>query len=204
MAESKPKTKSNKKKTNLSPGIEAVTYKGPTRLPKTIQANDVITTQLNNQGTISTSAGGLINTVFDSMSQLAACQDYASFQNTYTEYRILSMDIEFVPWNKYNQGLGPGVNLAPVYVVEERDTATAIPNIATAIAYLTVQIIEPSKRFRKVIKMNDIGEAQFLPSGTSVATTDRMYVKLYSIGNGVSIPVYDFIVRIMVQWRGRS
>ncbi len=198
--------KSGKKKGTsvLNPSPTALSYKGPTRLPRALGQNDFMTTQINNTGNIATSAGGVVNTVFDAYSQMSTPTDWTNLSGLYTEYRILSMEVEFIPWNTFNQGLAPTINLAPIYTVEDRANNTVLGSTAQAVGYDSCYVKEPSKRFIRRIKMNANEEAVFTPVGSSPATASRLYIKLYSTGNVASTTLYDFVTRIVVQLRGRQ
>ncbi len=190
------------KKTGVNPPLSAVVYRGPPRLPRVNQANDLMTTQINNAGQVATSGTGTVTTVFSAYSQLSVAGDWTNLSNLYTEYRILSMEVEFIPWNTFNM---PTTNiLSPVYTVEARDTATALSGLNTTVAFDSCRVVQPSKRFTRTIKMASLEEAQFVPVGTSPASTAQLYVKLWSSGNSNSITLYDFITRIIVQMRGRQ
>lgn len=194
------KTRKSEKRAN--PSSTALVYKGPTRLPRAPQQDDTMTTQLNNVGQIVTSASGVVNTVFDAYAQLSTPSDWTNLSGLYTEYRILSMEVEFIPWNTYNT---PTTNtLAPMYSVEDRTSNSTLGSLALAVAYDSVKVTMPSKRFVRTIKMNSAEEAQWIAVGASPATTARLYIKLYSSGNSNSITLYDFLTRIVVQLRGRQ
>ncbi len=180
----------------------ALVYRGPTRLPSVNQQNDLMTTQINNSGTLTTTAGGVLATVFDSYSQLSTPGDWASLTNLYTEYRVLSMEVEFLPWNTYN--MPTTTVLPPLYSVLDRSNNTPLGSIAQAMGYDSVMGKEASKKFRRVIKMASTDEAVWTPVGSGPATASRMYLKLYGTGFTGSTNLYDFITRIVVQLRGRQ
>ncbi len=184
------------------PAIGALTYRGPTSLPKTLEANETEVAELLYIGSVATTAGGVINTVFDAYSQLTSSPDWSSYANLWQEYRILSMKVHAEPWNKYNQPTTSA--LAPVYSVVARDTATALSSLSDCAGYASVEIHAPSTPFDKEIKMAGAGEAQFVLTTASPATSDRLYIKLYSSGNVASTTVYDYLDRILVQFRGRK
>ncbi len=186
----------------LKPAPTALVYKGPSRVPSSAQQNDTMTTQINNAGTITTSAGGVVNTVFDSYSQVSTPADWTNFANLYTEFRVLSMEVEFVPWNRYNQPTTAA--LAPLYSVIDRSNNTVIGSIAQAMAYDSVVCTQPSTKFKRTVKMNSSEEAQWIAVGSSPATAARLYLKLYTTGNVASTNLYDFVCRIVVQFRGRQ
>ncbi len=194
------KKKSNTKVVGVPLG--AVVYRGPTRLPQEQGADDLVVTQLNFYGSITTSAGGVINSVIDSNSQLTSSADWASLQNIYAEYRVLSMEVTFEPWNKFNQPTTDA--LAPVISITSRDTNTALASSSAASAYASAEIHSPSTAIKREIKMGGTSEAQFYPVATAPAVADRLYVKLYSAGNANSKTVYDYLTRLVVQFRGRQ
>ncbi len=184
------------------PGPQIVRYTGPTRLSDANQQNDLMTTQINNAGNVATSASGVVNTVFDAYSQMSTPSDWTNISGLYTEYRILSMEVEFNPWNTFNTA--STTVLAPVYSVTDRANNTALASLAQAVAYDSCKAHMPSRRFIRKIKMDGVEEAQWIAIGSSPATAARMYLKLYSTGNSNSITLYDFVTRIVVQLRGRQ
>ncbi len=184
------------------PAPTSLIYKGPSRIPSSAQQDDVFVTQINNTGTLTASAAGLLNTVFDSYSQASTPSDWTSLINLYTEFRILSMDLELIPWNTYNTPTTS--NLTPLYSVVDRSNNTPLASAAGTVQYDSVRAVAPSKPHRRVVKMHSSEEAQWVAVGSSPATASRMYIKLYSAGNATSINMYDFVTRIIVQFRGRQ
>ncbi len=196
-------TSSKKRQASATnPGAAVVIYKGPSRLPKSQSQLDLYTTQINNAGTLSSSAGGVLNTVFDWYSQSSTPTDWASFANLYTEYRILSMEIEFIPWNKYNQPTTSA--MPPVYFVVDKSNNTVLGSIAQAIAYDSCKVESSQEKLKMSVKMSSVEESQFVAIGSSPATSARSYIKMYGSGFAASANVYDFVCRCVVQFRGRQ
>ncbi len=196
------KGKSGKAIKGVNPSVAAISYNGPTSLPKTNVGNETQVVEIKYVGSISTSAGGVINTVLDSYAQCTSSPDWASLGNLWQEARVLSMHTHLEPYNKYNQ---PTTNaLAPVYVVVARDSNTALASLSEVAGYNSSEIHAPSTAISKVIKMADSGEAQFTPTGSGPAAEDRLYIKFYSSGNANSIAVYDYMTTLLVQFRGRK
>lgn len=186
----------------MNPNPQVVRYRGPTRLPNSNQQNDLMTTQINNTGQVASSASGVVSTVFDSYLQLSTPSDWTNLSGLYTEFRILSMEVEFIPWNTYN--MPTTTVLAPMYAVCDRSSGSSLTTAAQAVAYDSVKTIMPSKKWKKTIKMDSLEEAQWTQVGASPPTTSRMFIKLYSSGNSNSITLYDFVARVVVQLRGRQ
>ncbi len=199
-SQKKPKSKASKKQVAVAP--TALVYRGPSRLPGEAAQNDAVVVQINNTGTLAASAGGQLATVFDSYTQASTPTDWSQFAQLYTEFRILSMEVEFAPWNKYNQ---PTTNvLPPLYSVIDRANNTALGSLAQAAAYTSCKMHEPSTHFIRTVKMQGAGEADWTPVGSSPPTDDRMYLKLYLTGSTASINLYDFFTKVIVQFRGRQ
>lgn len=196
----KPRRRNNNKP--LTPSASAIAYRGPTRLPRAMQFNDLVTIQLNVANAVSSNGSGVINTVLDSNTQTQASTDWSSFAAIYTEYRTLSMDSEFIPWNKYN--LPTTTSAAPVYSVVDRSDNSALTSLSITVNHDSVKGHEPSTRIRRIMKMNGTEEAIWTAVGSTNAANERMYVKLYSSGNANSTTYYDYLNRLMVQFRGRK
>lgn len=196
--------KASRKGQNSSaqPPIGAIVYRGPSRLPPAQRDDDLVTTQVNFYGSVTSTAGGILNTVWDSWSQLSNTSDWTSFQALFQECRILSMRVTLVPWNKFNQPTTSA--LAPVISVLDRDSAAALTSLNGSISYASAQVHEPSMQFSRVIKMGDTAEATFTATNSSPGSTDRLYIKVYSAGNVVSTTLYDYYTELVVQFRGRN
>ncbi len=184
----------------LSPN--AVVYKGPVKVNNENQSNDVQTVQVNYYGSVASSAGGVIATVFDAYSSATSSADWSSLANLYQEYRIISYDIEMQPWNKYNTPTTTA--LSPIISITDRQDNTALSSLSVASAYNSSQIHSSCAKIKRTIKMNGVNEAQWIKTGSSPATTDRLYVKLYSSGNAASTTTHDYLARVLVQFRGRQ
>ncbi len=195
--------KKKKAKSNGPPQVPvtALSYNGPLTLPRSLTEKNVSDVrQINNAGQVASSAAGVINTVFDWYSQASTPADWASLQNLWQEYRILSMEIELIPWNKYNQ---PTTTVcAPMYTVVDRANNTPLASLAGAIDYESCVATEPSTKVRRSVKMDSVEEAHFVAIGSAPATASRAYIKLFSSGNATSTTYYDFVARVMVQFRG--
>ncbi len=201
MVVAKKSGKKKKQKNNVNLPPNSVSYNGPTRMPKAMLDNDVFTEEINNAGTITSAVGGLVNTVFDWYAQASTPSAWTNLAALYSEFRILSMELELVPWNTYNTSTA--TVLTPLYTIVDRTGNSAVGSTIAAVSDTSCQIHLPSKRVRRIIKMNSIGEAQFTATSSPPATADRGYIKLYATGGTASINLYDFVTRIMVQFRGR-
>lgn len=179
--------------------INALSYNGPIDQPAYKQACDVHTFVMCNSGQLTSSGAGVIATVFDSQAQLSACADDARFQLAFREFRLLAMKVKYIPWNKYSK---PTTTVtAPVYIVVDRTTATALTSVADALGSATVIQRSFEDGWTKAVRMDSPEEAQWIACGSSPAAAARLYIKLYASGLSNSIIYGDFITTIVVQYR---
>ncbi len=199
---SRSRKSGSQKSRKPNPAVSAISYAGPSRLPKGVAGKVLDTVQLGLYGSVASSAGGVINTVFNAGSQATSSNDWTSYQNLYQEYRILSMSVQLEPWNKYNQPTTSA--LSPVLSITSRDSATALSTLADTATYDTVEIHPPSTQIKRIIQMDGVDEASWTLTSTTPAAAATMYVKLYSSGNVASTTLYDYLTILVVQFRGRK
>lgn len=196
-----------KKKTKAEPSVTALVYNGPTRVPLNgrIPAQESEVTMLVNTGTVISSAGGVISDVYDSWSQVIAANGWTQNEQLFAEGRVLSMDLEWIPWNPNNQNLAAVTVNAPIWSVEDRANATALAATTDATGFATTVQLHPNgKKFRRTMRMQGTGESDFHSVASPPTAENRMYVKLYSNGNSATTTYYTFVNRIMVQFRNRK
>jgi len=182
---------------------QALSYVGPprVRIPRNKIPDDSVVVQLVVINSVASSGAGVINTVFDNVNQAQAATDWSNFAGLYSEFRVLSMDLELIPWNRYN--LPTTTVAAPLYAVEDRVSATAIGSLATVAGYDQFRAFLPSSYARMTMRMSGTAEAAFVTVLSVPASQDKFYVKLFSSGNTASTTYYDYVDRLMVQFRNR-
>jgi hypothetical protein len=194
---------SSRKSQQKQPALDMVVYNGPSRLPKSVTDDETTIIQLGYGGTISTNVSGVANQVLSNYAQASSSADWTSaVVNCWQEYRILSMQTKFEPWNTYNQPTTTA--LAPVYSVIDRSSSAAIASVSEASSYGSAKQVAPSKTFSREVKMASIEEADFLPVSSSPAAGAQFHIKLYSTGNTASTNLYDYYTIVLVQVRGRK
>lgn len=201
---SKGGKKSGKKQERMNPPPDQLVYRGPTRLPvrSIVSAEQTTTMEFVIINSVATSAGGVLATVFSPGSSATSATDWSNASGMYKEYRILSSSYEFVPWNTYNWPTT--TTLAPVYSVIDRGDATAIGSLSALAGYVdTLSSHKPGSGFVVTARMSGTDEAGWTLTTTTPSTANQFHTKLYSAGNTASITLYDYIGRIMVQFRNR-
>ncbi len=194
------KKQSNKSVFNPSTALQV--YRGPAEMAVAKHGEECETIQFKYIGTLATTGGGVLASVIDAYSNVSSSPDWASAISMWQEMRILSLKFEAEPWNKFNT---PTTTiLAPVYTVEARDGSTALASLSDVSGYQSAEIHAPSTKITREIKMSGSGEAQFVPTSSGPASSDRFYIKFYSSGNTATTTVYDYMSTILVQFRGRK
>ncbi len=179
--------------------ISSVVYRGPISTPAIKQACDLHTFVLINSGQLTSSAGGVIATVFDNTAQAAACPDWTDLNTVFKEWRILAMEVRYTPWNQYSKATT--VVTAPIYAVVDRTTATALTSVADALSSATCRQKSLENPWSISTRMNSVEEAVWTPSGGSLAASAKQFIKLYASGLSNSTIYGDFITHMVIQFR---
>lgn len=198
----KPKRKKKSRTNKTNPSPSAIIYNGPLKVPKALTNNDTDVFQFNYIGTMSTNSSGVLAPVIDAYAQASSSPDWTNISAAWAEYRILSMQFEAKPWNKYNQPTNQ--DLAPIYVVTDRSQSNALTSLNDVMGYSSAKIYPPSSELYESIKMAGTDEASFITTTSTPPFASRMYIKLFSNGNAPVVKaLYDYMTRILVQYRGR-
>lgn len=179
--------------------INALKYSGPINTSAYKQACDVHTFVVHNSGQLTSSAGGVLNTVFTNSNQAGASADWTGLSALFKEYRILAMQIDYIPWNQYSKASTTVVT--PLYVVSDRETATALTSVADAVGSASCRIYSLDNKWSRSIRMDGVEESQWTVSGSAVASTACTYLKCYASGLSNSTIYGDFISSCVVQFR---
>lgn len=188
------------------PSEVAVKYTGPIWDRRFRENRNLVVVDLIAQGAISSSAGGIINNVFTSGS--VTWPTFSTWAGLYDEYRVLGMQLEFFPSNRYSKATtvcNPGYG-----VVDHADSA-ALTTYAQAATYASARILSledpwtDRSEYRGssvpslVIRMDGVEEAQWLPVAS---TSSFLAIKLYFNGLTASTGYGMFMLRGLVQFRG--
>jgi hypothetical protein len=196
----KIKSRKGKKSSQLNPGIGAITYNGPT-IPRNYLSEDIpVVIPVGVTNTLASSAGGVIQTVLDSVVQVTAAADWTSIAALYKEYRVLSMDVEFSFIDPYKTG----VTALPVYSATDRQNNTALASLTDVSSYDSAIMHQWSKNFRRKLKMDTVEEAMWTSISNTPSGESRLYVKLYGTGLGATVNVLQYFARYLVQVKGRQ
>lgn len=180
--------------------VNAVTYTGPISSPAYREASDLHTFVIPLQGTIASTAGGVINTVFDAWAQVSSSPSWASLSAPFKECRLLAMDVTFLPWNQYSKATT--VITTPVYTVVDRTSSTPLASLSDAASYSSCQIKSLENRFTRAVRMDSVEEAMWVLVSAGPSATSRFYIKYYASGLSNSTTYGEYLTYIVVQFRG--
>ena len=198
----KPKGGKKQQGNSVKPAITALQYRGPLRVPRSVEGQELDTFQINFAATLASSGTGTLTTVITPSTQVTSSPDWTNIQNLWEEYRILSWEFEVVPWTPFTR---PTTDvLAPVYSVIDRQTATALSALADAVGYGSCKMHKPSTPFKRTSRMTGADESEWVSTSTTPAAGAQAYLKLWSSGNSNSINLYDYKMIYLVQVKGRK
>lgn len=193
MAKSKTGKAGNKVSTT------AVTYNGPIRTPNQAIPNDDIVVRVS--GSFATANGGVNGLVLSASTiQVKDTPDWSSYAATYTEYRVLGMQILFLPHyiggsTAVVQGAGAG------FSVHNTDTAV-LPTLQEVIQHADWKPFHSGREYKAEWKMSSTEEADFI---STTSPSSVQLGQLYAVApNATSTISYGIaILTYVVQFRDR-
>jgi hypothetical protein len=188
----------------------ALVYKGPIWTPADQLQQDLIEVSLYYTGTLSSNAGGVINSVFDqTMTYLQLWGDYYA---AYDEFRVLGVELEYFPSNRYDRLT---VTTTPGVSVVDRDSNNALSGITGSFIYSSARVMSlddpwtdnhdyrgssvPSIKWR----MDGVNDATWITTANPIPTT-KPTIKLFFSGLSASTAYGLVLTRYRVQFRGRA
>ncbi len=180
----------------LSPN--ATRYTGPIETPSMREQLDCHTFPLRLTNTIASSAGGIINTVFDSASQATSSNAWTELAALFEEYRVLAFRVHLMPINKYSTA---ATNF-PIFSVIDRKSTTPIASLNEAASSASSREHVINANITREARMDDVNEAGWTLTSTTPSASNVMYVKLYGSGLAASTNYYQYLNTIVVQFRG--
>ncbi len=177
-----------------NPSPNEIIYRGPLR---TNQAGLIIADVAYDSALTSNGSGTIAVNYTDDPS---GSPDWTSFQNTYSEYRTLSMTVIFTP--NVTGATIASVAYAPIYVIWDAvNTATPLASYADATNYPSLQVHSINVPFRMSHRMSTVDESTFAP--TSTVAVDYVF-KYFATGLTNSTSYGRITVLWHCQFRGRK
>jgi hypothetical protein len=188
------------------PSDVALKYRGPIWNSALAENENTMTVDLFSEGLLTSSAGGVVNQVFTSSS--ASFQNFSTWAGLYDEFRILGLQLEFYPSNRYSKTT---TSCVPGFGVVDHADSVALTSAAQALGYASCRILsveDPWSDRREYrgssvpalkVRMAGAEEAQWLSTGS---TAGLLAIKLYFAGLTASTAYGLYLFRALAQFRG--
>jgi len=158
----------------------------------------LVTTEFLYDSAVASSAAGTIAINYDDYPTVSP--DWASAIAVYAEYRILAMEVKFIP--NVAGGNVSTLTYAPLYMVWNPNQATGVlTSYAAASQLAAFKSGALNQPLAMSHKMSSIEEGTFV---STLATTVDYSFQIFSTGLTASQPYGRVIVRWLTQFRGRQ
>lgn len=176
----------------------ATSYNGPIDMPSAAEQLDCHTFSLKITNAVASSGAGVLDTVFDSASQLTATSQWTALSGIFEEYRILAFRVHLLPVNKYSVS----TNNFPIFSVVDRGDNSALTSLNGSASRASAKEHYLSDKITRTVRMADVDEARWTLTNTTPTNSARLYVKLYASGLANTTNYFQYINTIVVQFKG--
>lgn len=197
------KKKAKSKKSSLmreGPGDAADDYRGPIEEISAQKQIDTSVRLLSDFGNTTATAGGVFNTVF--ASDPTSMNQWSSISGQYDEYRVLAIELHYIPMNRYNQTLSVAYATAvgPFCTTLDLNSTVAITGLQAAVEFASMKIQSASDPLSRSLKAQ--GKELMVWSDTNGVPTRQMAIKTRVEGLTPSVQFGNYVVRRLIQFRG--
>jgi len=181
---------------STNPAPNTIVYSGPCRTSMSRQERESFSTILTTSVNATASAGGVINSVMPILPTGAS--QWTGLANIYDEYRVLMLEVEYVPfYSSLPSTLVGGL----MVMVLDHDSATALASFAVGTQYESFLSAPIDRRLKQHYRMSSTLEAEWINTSSPVNPGSvKSYVSNLS-ANGV---YGTFIQTWRVQFRGKG
>jgi len=146
---------------------------------------------------ISSNSGGVINLVMNN--DVTSASDWSNFVDTWDEFRVLGLRVEFFPYNRYSKTT---TTCGPIITTIDRVDITPLSSYSTAMAYSSAKKHSLEDPWSREIRMAGIEEAAF-QSTASPTNLGAQCIKTYADSLSTSVKYGRMFLYFRVQFRGR-
>jgi len=190
------KKSSKRRYVNKELPSSVVVYLGPIIRPVDRRQHDLHTMQMGYTAALASDGAGKIASVFGT-GTVSSANDWASAAALFGEFRVLGMQIDFIPIN-LNSSL---LTAASISVVSDFQAATALGTYGDAARYGSCKNHSINERWYHQVRMDGFENAQFTPTSAVVST---YYIKVISTGNSLSSTMGEIYIHFLVQFKGKG
>lgn len=179
----------------LSPGSTACPPSVFNTLSKGQKQQDTYTIMMEQDLLVTSSSTGVVNDVLNN--DPSAASNWGSLVTTFDEYRILALDIHFSPF-QFN---GAAVIQSGFITAIDYDTFGPLGSYSAGAAYASAIEHGGGQDWRRRIYMSGVENSGFSPTSVTNAT---FCLKVYSDSNTVSSKLGRYLIKYIVQFRGKG
>jgi hypothetical protein len=154
---------------------DSLTYRGPLKIPSTLDNRRLTVGQLHYAGTgISSSAAGVISGNIG-IGNPSGASAWAAFAALYDEFRVLSFVVEFTPYDRYSAPLAVTTSIVEpaLLIAIDRDSAATPTTLGQLAAYESCRQVSLSDPFRMHYKMDGVREATWVTTASPSSSPAR-------------------------------
>lgn len=178
--------------------VAVPTYNGPVGGAAMRDANAPIVVTLTLVSLATATAGGVF-AGFASADPTGAT-GWAGWAARYGDYRVLGLEVEFNPSNPDTVPTASTLSRSPIATAVSRADVTAPTSYATCMQYASSMMHSPSRKWRRVVKMDGIEESGWTVTGSAVSFFG---VKFYTDTNTANAALGLLVQRYTVQFRNQ-
>jgi hypothetical protein len=193
----KRRRKSTVRSSRGNPNSNVLEYRGPVHSPAEIENLDRHVFIINRRDVISSSVGGVINSVIG-ISDPNSYSDWSNINQVFSEYRVLGVICRFMPYNQYNKVTTTCRDLISVV---DHENSNTISNYTAALSFGSALIKSIENAWSRTIRASGAEEMSWI----SVASTSNVFwLKLYADTLTISTDYGVLISYARIQCRGRK
>lgn len=186
-----------------TPGVlDQERYTGPINLPGNISGTRSTLVNVYNTFQITSNASGIVNDSIGTAGVVGAL-DWGAVSTNWQEYRVLAMELDFMPANRYSKSTTQTSVLGGC--IERTNSVTAITSWANIVTHGSFRFLsletpwtERESILPMVWKANGPEEMQFVNTSAANAT---VYMKLWADGLTASTVYGRYRVTYLVEFR---
>lgn len=170
-------------------------YGGPVLLQRSLSEDRPITLNTSYYGVLTASTAGAVDYVIGT-GLISSVSEWAEFVVTYHQWRVLAMELIYEPAGNLT------VVTQPLIWVVDRGPGDQLISYSNAAGHESSEIRNSSKAMTRSIKMD--GPDASVWTSTAGAVWSWGFIKMYGNGFNTNQVLGGYLVRFLVQFRGRS
>lgn len=175
---------------------QLVQFRGPVRNPKSRNEVSIIRTNIVSSSAATSSGAGVIATTFTTNPN--GTNGWSSWVALFDEYRVLALELKFVPlWHTLPTGVAGGTLL----MVVDHDSVAALSSFNNACNYESLKTGSIDRPMTHTYRLDGTLESNFINTSSP---TGLQGVKVYANGLSNSTQYGNFIGTFLIEFRGKG